>query len=401
VHDRAPLAANDRRTSVRTGVTAGLIGAVYSICGGVVWSAYEEFGSQSLLDLAPLVVADPTPLKLLPDESTEGRTALPAASDRSSASALAHGDRGAPSFNRPAPPMAPSLATAQDSEVDAVVLTRRPALARHGTEPVPATGVPGSEASIVAALGTPALDIGPAAPLGSATPAVSDEVPRVRPVATLPPAPAFKPLDAVPTVVAQATLAPPVRSQTGTPGLGEGPPTPSFKPIAMPSERRPGLAEQDTRRVAATGPTLPDAFRTFWTNLKILLASGPAPRVLPAAGGNNSGRDSRPVGRSDVGHASGNGGEGTSAGAGTSGGSGSSGSGGSSADGGGGSSSTNSGGGKGGDGKGGSGGKGGKGGGGGKSGKDGGGGKGSGGGKGGRGDDRGGDDDDGGGDDDD
>jgi hypothetical protein len=196
------------RSYVRSTLGIGFLCAVYAIVGGVVWSAYEEFGNQSLLDLAPLVVADRTPLKLLPDEGTPDRTALlaEARNERSSATVLGRREPPAPPLRQSAP--AASLDAGEASEAATLVMTARPAMAPHETEPVPAVEAPRAEVPVAAALQTPPLDIPAAAPPASATPATADEVSDSGRAATWLPTPAFKPLDAVPIVVAQAALAP-------------------------------------------------------------------------------------------------------------------------------------------------------------------------------------------------
>jgi uncharacterized membrane protein YgcG len=291
--DKATLDWTRRRLDVRRTLVAGSVCAVYAICGGVVWSAYEEFGNQSLLNITHVVLADRTPLKRLPGQGTQN-TALPARAgrDQFGATALAPAEHPAISIRQAAAPLAPSLDGAQESKTDTLVVIERPATARHHPEPAAAVGALERDKSVAAALEMPSLGLRAAAPPGSAGPATSDLVPQAQPAATWLPAPAFKPLDAVPTVVAHAMLPPQVRSKTATSGLGDNPPVPSLKPIFMASEQRPGqTSEQDTRRVSATKPSLPDAFRAFWTNLKILLASGPALRVIPAGGGNGDRRD--------------------------------------------------------------------------------------------------------------
>jgi hypothetical protein len=263
---------------MRRTLATGLVAAAYAVFGGVILAAYDEFGNQSLLDLTPLVVADPTPLKLLPGEEVQDRTALPgrAGSDRSSATALARGEHLAPPRRQPGSAMAPSLDTGHGSKADTLVLTERPAMAppdaesppaigafgaeepvaaaletpamaREDTEPALAMSAPGAEEPVAAALEAPSLNLRAAAPLGSATPAFSEEVPQLRPATTRPPAPAFKPLDAVATVVAQALPPPQLGSNTQTSRLGDSPPVPSMKPIVMPSEQRPGRLASRTR----------------------------------------------------------------------------------------------------------------------------------------------------------
>jgi hypothetical protein len=275
---------------------AGFVCAVYAICGGVVWSAYKEFGNQSLLDLAHVVLADRTPLKLLPRANPRARAALPdrVGSDQLSARAAAPAAHPAVPIRQAAAPLAPPLGGGHGSKADTLDLIERPAMARHDPEPAAtalkaqaaAVGALQAEKSVTAALEMQSLGPRGAAP-GSATPAASDQVPQPQPAATLPPTPAFKPLDAVPTVVAQAVPLPRVGHNIGRSRLDDSPPVPSLKPIFVASEQPPGRTSgQGTPRVTATKPTLPDALRAFWTNLKILLASGPAPRVIPAAGGN-------------------------------------------------------------------------------------------------------------------
>jgi len=274
---------------------------VYAIFGGIVWSAYEEFGSQSLLDLAPLVMADRAPLKLLPGEGGEDRTALPdrPGSDRSRATALARGDPPTDLLRELAP--AGSSSTGRTGEADTPASIERSAMAPHDPEPAAVADALQTERSGAAAPETRSVDFRAAALLSSATPASPDEAPQSKAAGKWPPAPAFKPLDAAPAVVAEAML-PPVRSKAETSGLDDGPPLPSLKPIVIPSERRPGRsAEQDTPVVAATGRTsLPDALRAFWTNLRILLASGPAPRVIRAGGDDSDHGDARTGMRGDV-----------------------------------------------------------------------------------------------------
>ena len=53
-----------RRGRVRTTLLLSLMCLPYLVFGSVIWAAYHQFGEQSLLDQAPLVAADQTPLKL-------------------------------------------------------------------------------------------------------------------------------------------------------------------------------------------------------------------------------------------------------------------------------------------------------------------------------------------------
>jgi hypothetical protein len=292
---------------------------VYVVFGGIILAAYDEFGGQSLLDLSPLVEADRTPLKLRPGERPADRAALPGGvgADQPAARTLARVEPPVLSLRQPVATMAPPGAASPDpgpaSKADPPPgLTELPAMAPHETAPAGAGETPepqealGSEGSIAAAPERRRRDDRAAKPLRSRLGGLPDQAPQAEPAAASPPAPALKPLEAVPIVVAEATLPAVPGSEPARSRLGDDPPLPSLKPIVMPSERRPGSAvERDTRRAAATRPTLPDAFRAFWTNLKILLASGTAPQVIPAGGNNGDGRGGRGGGRGDVANASG------------------------------------------------------------------------------------------------
>jgi hypothetical protein len=291
--------------------------AAYAVFGGVIFAAYDEFGNQSLLDLKPLVTADPAPLKRLPPERMQG---LPARTggDRSSAAALTRGEDLARPGREPPWAVAFLPEAARASEAAARALTERPAMAPPEAEGGPASRAVGAALPAATPLqsaspegGAATLEAAPpelvaAAPLGPATLALSDEVAPLRPGAARPPAPALKPLDTVPTATAQAMLPPQVSSAPPRARLADSALLPSLKPIVMPAEQRPDRArEQGARRMAAARPSLPDAFRAFWTNLKILLAAGPAPRVIRAGGDDGDHGDRRPGTLRDIGRASG------------------------------------------------------------------------------------------------
>jgi hypothetical protein len=298
---------------VRRTLAIALVCAVYAVFGGLILEAYDEFGNQSLLDLAPLVMADRAPLKRRPLEGTDMPPS--AGSDPGRATALAPAEHPALSLGQAVSPLAPSLDGGPASEANRLVVMKRPAMAPHDTEPAPAIGATGQENPVAAALETPSLEVRAAVPTGAEGPAVSDRASTPQSAATWPPAPAFKPLDAIPTVMAQAMLPPFAGSRIEMPGLGDRPPRPSLKPVVMTSAQRPEpTAEQDPRRAAAPGPTLPDALRAFWANLKILLAAGPAPRVLRAGRDDRDSSDNQPSVRGDLADASGGDG-GTSGGA--------------------------------------------------------------------------------------
>src|SRR5262245_4262942 len=74
---RVALRAKPRRSVVRKTLAVGLVGAVYALIGVVMEQAYREFGQQSLRNVPPLVLADRTPLKLLPGEVEQEDTSPP------------------------------------------------------------------------------------------------------------------------------------------------------------------------------------------------------------------------------------------------------------------------------------------------------------------------------------
>jgi hypothetical protein len=83
---------------VRKILAVGLVGAVYTLIGVVMSEAYREFGQQSPRNLPPLVLADRTPLKLLPGEVEQEDTSLPdrTRSEPSDALAPRHDDPASP-----------------------------------------------------------------------------------------------------------------------------------------------------------------------------------------------------------------------------------------------------------------------------------------------------------------
>jgi hypothetical protein len=262
-----------------------LVGAVYAAFGGVMSAAYHEFGHQSLLNSAPLVLADRTPVKLPPTEDARSGAALPDPSggDPFDAAGLPSGDPPPPGQAIPA--MAPFLADADGSLADGLIPTERPALPRQDSAPGATDPGASSEWPVAAASET-------ASGLAAAAPALAeltDGLPAGE--ASGPPAPTFKPLDAVPTVVADATsAADPPAADDGLRTLD--PPLPSLKPMVEPSaarpERQPPPESGNTRLAADRERSLPDALRAWWTNLKILLASGP---VLSARRAGDQGGD--------------------------------------------------------------------------------------------------------------
>lgn len=315
---------------------AGLIGLVYGLCAGVILAAYHEFGNRSLLDPAPLVAADPRPVKSLRKDDTPDTAAISRMSGAQGANVAALADAD------PVPlstgEIRPATARWPDAEpVRAIDRSAAPdgsGNVRDAAEPDPAGDELTPEEPSVAAAPETAFELD-AAVLPEAAPVVTQEPLPPESTAALPPTPAFKPLDVITTVVAQAAPpaafgAPEASRRAVSPGR---PPRPSLKPVPVLSKVRPEPArEPNARAVAATGQTLPQALRAFWTNLKILLASAPSSSDFRGDSGGNGGggtsatNSDRRAGGSGAGGASGSGGgSGAGGGSGSGGGSGTSG----------------------------------------------------------------------------
>ena len=279
---------NDDRLNVRRPLVIGLIGAVYAIFGGVIWAAYHEFGDRSLRNFPPPVLADRTPLKLLPGEVEQEGTSPPdrTRSEPSDALAPGPGDPASPD-SQIVPTITPSPNDGRGSPADPLVMTERRAMAPFDIEPAAVDGGAAEQRS-VAASGRAAAPRSAEAP---AEAAATD---------ALPPTPAVKPLELVPTVVVEATVAPdppvtpdPIRLTA----LMFDPPTPALKPIGVPSSIRSGPLPSPNDEAAASQvvarskQSLPVALRAWWTKVKLLLASTQASRVRPAnsSGGGQGG----------------------------------------------------------------------------------------------------------------
>ena len=238
--DQATTDPKQRRSYVRGTVVAGLIGGAHAMFGSVLWAAYHEFGNQSLL-LTPLVAAEKTPLKLPPDGDPDQATpvVVRAGSDRTSDTALARDDRPTRPVGQAASRAIRPLDGAPRREVHTVVPAEPPTTAGRDRASGPAINtVPFARRSLPAAPKSPPLKVRAAAPVEPATPGISDEAPQSGSVATLAPAPALKPLDAIPTLVAEATPAPAAASAAKAADLAASairPPRPWLKPIVLPS----------------------------------------------------------------------------------------------------------------------------------------------------------------------
>jgi hypothetical protein len=250
---------------VRTTLLLSLMCLPYLVFGSVIWAAYHQFGEQSLLDQAPLVVADQTPLKLNPG---------PHLRDRAAAEKVGPPEHRLQSAGRRIPTEPPG--EAGPAALAALQF-------RLGA----------SDGGATAPLGRDSIAVVPAAAPAETTPATPAEVAEPAP-GSMPAKPSFKPLEGL--QAASAELAPPdERTVAARLDLRREPaPRPALKPgVSLPrepSEWRPEPdAAQATRAVAASDQSLPEALRAWWSNLKILLASGPASSAM-RAGGDDSDR---------------------------------------------------------------------------------------------------------------
>jgi hypothetical protein len=270
--DQATLDRALQRSVVRRTSVAGLIGLVYGLCAGVILAAYQDFGSLSLFEPSRLLVADPTQVKLLPKES------LP------EDAAVAH---------ELATQLAPAAAFADAGPVALPIGHIRPAMA------------PWFALERMGGVGMPPATEGRDSTRDTASPDPSGYELRAeeRPGAVAPqpahpgttvamPKPAFKPLDAITTLVAE-TAEP---AALGAPEASGGavsrsrPARPPLNPVVVASKPRPLFVRQpDARAMARPAQNLPEAFRSLWTDLTILLASAPVRSEFRGDRGGNGG----------------------------------------------------------------------------------------------------------------
>jgi hypothetical protein len=257
--DPAAVDRTLQRSIIRRTSVAGLIGLVYGICAGVILAAYHEFGSLSLLEPSPLVVADPTQVRLL---SKEGMLEDAAASQEL------------------APQVAPAAALAAAGPRASAIGHIRPAIALwSAAEPVGGVAAPpaaeGRDSTRDMADPKPSGD----EPRPEARPVAAALEPAHQGTAVAMPKPAFKPLAAITTLVPEAAEPAARRApQASRDAVSQSrPPRPPVKPAIVASEAPAGPArEADARAMAVPARRVPEALRSFWTNLRILLASAPA-----------------------------------------------------------------------------------------------------------------------------
>jgi len=332
---------NSGRTVVRTTLVAALTSSVYVAFGTVVWSAYGQFGLQSLRDVTPLVKARAAFVKLAPPHLTvraseADRPPVVATFELSVEEELpsqlstallrdgAEDPPAPPSLSLPArarsaaraarPLVAPE--EARPERTFARAEARLEARSRPGAGSL--LGGPRGRADLPSTAGSrEELDarprgIGSRAQPPSSTTAIAASAPGepgepglTRPAA---PKPSFKPRDvAVAWAAMERTSSSPVggRDAAARPGSGPG-----SRAAATPGSRtpplRPAFKPLDGARVLASGEPSRVAYAegrsvlgSFWSRVRALFE--PAPRRLIVAG-NGSSRDAG-TGRSGFGGA--------------------------------------------------------------------------------------------------
>jgi hypothetical protein len=182
----------------------------YLVFGSIIWAAYHQFGEQSPLDQAFLVVADQTPLKLNPGPHLRDQAAA---------------EKVGPPEHRP-------LGTAQR------IPTEPPAEAGRAVLAALQFKLDASDGAATPPLGRDSIAVLPAVAPAEAAPAtaeVAEPTPR-----SMAPKPSFKPLEVLPAVSAE--LAPPdERTVAARLDLRRGPPPrPALKPAVALAQERSG-----------------------------------------------------------------------------------------------------------------------------------------------------------------
>jgi hypothetical protein len=253
-------------------------------------AAYHHFGNLFLPEPSRLLTADPKPATSPPAESAlyDPITARGAVRQGAAVPALADAGPLASTRGEIRPAMARWPAAAPAAEIDLAAAPDGPGGTRAAAEPNrPGHELMPEERSVAAA---PEMTSEMEAALLPHPASAVAQVPGA--AGALSPTPAFKPLDLLPAVVAEAGPA----AALGTSGASQPllsrsrPPTPSMKPVAVASDAPAELARNpDARVVPFKGQTLPNALRAFFTNLKVLLASAPASSEMGAGSGGNGG----------------------------------------------------------------------------------------------------------------
>lgn len=334
---------NSRRTVVRTTLVAALTSSVYVAFGTVVWSAYDQFGLQSLRDVTPLVKARAAFVKLAPPHLTvraseadrppvvatfepSGDQELPShlstallrdgAADPPAPSSLSLPARARSAARAARPLVAPEKAPEQTfARAEARLEARsRPVAGSLSGGPLGRADLPSAAGSREELEDRP-RGVGSRAQPPSSTTAIAASAPAepgepAEPGLTRPaaPKPSFKPRDvAVAWAAMERTSSSPVEGRDAAARPGPGP---GSRATAAPGSRtpplRPAFKPLDGARLLASGEPSRVAYAegrsvlgSFWSRVRALFE--PAPRRLIVAG-NGSSRDADP-GRSGIGGA--------------------------------------------------------------------------------------------------
>jgi hypothetical protein len=269
--DQAALDRALQRSIIRRTSVAGLIGLVYGLCAGIILAAYHDFGSLSLLERSRLMVADPTQVKPLPKESMleDAAVAHELATQLAPAALAGTGPVALP-IGHIRPAMAPWSALERMGGVDMPPAIEGRDSTRDTASPDPS-----------------GYELRAEKPPGAVAPQ-----PAHRGTTVAMPKPAFKPLDAITTLVAEAAepTALGAREASGGAVSRSRPARPPLNPVAVASKPRPLFVRQpDARATARPVQNLPEAFRSLWTDLTILLASAPVRSEFRGDRGGNGG----------------------------------------------------------------------------------------------------------------
>lgn len=323
--EQATFDCGHARTNVRRTLVLSLMCLPYAVLASVIWAAYHELEEQSPPDRAPLIAGDQTPFKLVPSAHDQDHMSAPGwpGADRTvnaaSAPPVSRVSDVSPLAIRPSEPEGQSSTGSVDEAERAAFAELQDAFnawAGRNARSLEKATIPEPQES-TAASQEMRFEALAATPLVMA--AVSAAVRDLEFARASLPEPALKPLDASAVTIAATTSASESFEATPLDIARTAPPTPSLKPILMPSRERPERRQEgdqrDARQIAATDQSLPEALRALWTNLKILLASGPAPSAIRARGGDDrDNREAQSRARAERGSASGGNGVSTSVG---------------------------------------------------------------------------------------
>ena len=256
------------RSALRITLVGAMLGTIYGGCGTVVWSAHEQFKAQPRIDVAPLVVAEEGPAKImappllsaaigasapLADEAADPLEANPKG-DPLVVVTQASGARAAePALLAPEPALSRPAHARSAARVIATVRplrTKAPARIEEAAPSEEVVAIPG----------------GPSAPPRRA---------ELEGTARLLPEPALKP--AVVVVARAPAPSPPVAPALERATAADPPLLPALKP-------RGGERSVVAGELRAAEPRSDDS---FWSRLKALFTPAPAPWIIAGDGGDH------------------------------------------------------------------------------------------------------------------